>query len=97
MEKLEHLLIVDNNAARDVANSASGRSKLITGMVEQLLRAEDISACYSWFARVPSPSNPADGPSRNECSDLLNAGASFTSVDDIVDDCIRKLSKFIMG
>ena len=68
------VFFVDNNAARDVAISANGRSQLIACMVEQLLQVEEVSACYSWFARVPSPSNPADGPSRNDCEDLFRFG-----------------------
>ena len=91
------VLFVDNKAARDVAISANSRSKTIAGMVEQLLHAEDVSACYAWFARVPSPSNPADGPSRNYCFDLRQAGASFVEVSDIVEECIQKLSLFILG
>ena len=83
---------VDNNAARDVAISASSRSKLVGRLVEQLLHAEDISACFCWFARVPSPSNPADNPSRNVCDELSNLGVPFVDVDDIVDSCIEKLS-----
>ena len=86
------VFFVDNNAARDVAISASGRSQLIQGMIEQLLQVEEISACYAWFARVPSPSNPADGPSRNDCDDLCRLGAALVDVAEIVDICIRKLS-----
>ena len=91
------VFFVDNNAARDVAISANGRSQLVACMVEQLLQVEEITSCYSWFARVPSPSNPADGPSRNDCEELFKLGASSVDVDDIVDSCIHKLSKFNIG
>ena len=91
------VLFIDNNAARDVAISAHGRSKMISGMIEQLLRAEDISACFCWFARVPSPPNPSDGPSRNDCEELINEGVPFVSVDDIVGACLDQLSNFLLG
>ena len=66
-------------------------------MVEQLLRAEEVSACYAWFVRVPSPSNPADGPSRNDCADLCQSGASLIDVDDIVESCIQNLAESDLG
>ena len=88
---------VDNNSARDIAISANSRSKIIASLVEQLLSVEDFAACFSWFARVPSPSNPADDPSRGETAELENLGVPFVDVSDIVADCISKLSKFLVG
>jgi hypothetical protein len=88
---------VDNNSARDVAISANSRSKLIAGLVEQLLKVENTSSCFCWFARVPSPSNPADGPSRGDVQVLLNIGVPFVDVSDIVADCLTALNKFLMG
>ena len=97
LNKTPVVFFVDNNAARDVAISANSRSKLVAGMVEQLLRAEEVSACYAWFVRVPSPSNPADGPSRNDCADLCQSGASLIDVDDIVESCIQNLAESDLG
>eukprot|EP00972_Heterocapsa_arctica_P003736 557894-Heterocapsa_arctica.AAC.1 len=37
------------------------------------------SQSSSWYDRVPSPSNFADGPSRGECDELLRAGATQRS------------------
>ena len=88
---------VDNNSARDVAISANSRSKTIASLVEQLLHVEDVAACFCWFARVPSPSNPADDPSRGENRRLLQLGVPFVDVTDIVADCIMKLSEFLFG
>ena len=88
---------IDNNSARDVAISACSRSKLIAGLVEQLLRVEDLSACFCWFARVPSPSNPADDPSRGEMTNLLSAGVPLVDVDDIIEDCMSALASFLIG
>ena len=91
------VFFIDNNSARDVAISACSRSKLIAGLVEQLLRVEDLSSCFCWFARVPSPSNPADDPSRGAVNDLLRDGVPFVEVGDIIEDCLATLSKFIIG
>ena len=88
---------IDNNSARDVAISACSRSKLIAGLVEQLLRVENLSACFCWFARVPSPSNPADDPSRGELSELLSAGVPLVDVSDIIAECLAALATFLIG
>jgi len=88
---------VDNNSARDVAISANSRSKTIASLVEQLLRVEDLASCFCWFARVPSPSNPADDPSRGKTEKLLHLGIPFVDVNDIVADCLRKLAEFLIG
>ena len=88
---------VDNNSARDVAISANSRSALIAGLVEQLLKVEDGAACFCWFSRVPSPSNPADEPSRGDLAKLLQRGVPLVEVGDIVADCLTALSKFLVG
>ena len=55
---------VDNNSARDVAISGSGRNAVAVLLVDFLLKLE-MSVCASpWYARVPTPSNIADEPSR---------------------------------
>ena len=97
VSKAPVVFYIDNNGARDVAISANGRSKIAASLVEQLLLVENIAACYCWFARVPSPSNPADDPSRNERQSLINLGASFVDVCDIVNDCINQLKVFLLG
>lgn len=47
---------IDNNSARDIAISASGRSDSAMALIEILLRSEESGAFYPWYARVPSPS-----------------------------------------
>ena len=88
---------VDNNSARDVAISANSRSRLIAGLVEQLLKVEDFSSCFCWFARVPSPSNPADDPSRGITKFLVDAGVPFVDVSDIVAESLSTLKFFLAG
>eukprot|EP00435_Cladocopium_sp_Y103_P004485 s3451_g1.t1 len=91
------VFFIDNNSARDVAISANSRSRLIAGLVEQLLKVEEISSCFCWFARVPSPSNPADNPSRDDCEELMSSGVPFINVEDIVSEAITRLGKFLVG
>ena len=58
------VFFVDNNAARDIAMSGSARSCIPAQLIELFLMYEDNASIMSWIARVPSPSNPADLPSR---------------------------------
>ena len=58
------VFFIDSNAARDITISGSARSCIPGQLLEIFLRYEDMASVLSWFARVPSPSNPADLPSR---------------------------------
>eukprot|EP00438_Fugacium_kawagutii_P020965 Skav229911 [mRNA] locus=scaffold877:55323:56321:+ [translate_table: standard] len=66
---------IDNNSARDVAISAAARNECANLLLDKLVAVEMSSSGYFWFARVPSPSNIADDPSRQKCNDLLSLGA----------------------
>ena len=55
---------IDNNSARDVAISGVSRNSVGKALAALLLTVETISQAYTWFARVPSPANVADKPSR---------------------------------
>ena len=58
------VFFIDSNAARDITISGSARSCIPGQLLEIFLRYEDMASVLSWFARVPSPSNPADLPSK---------------------------------
>ena len=58
------MFYVDNNSTRDVAISATARTRVPSALVEQLVKIEETMCLYPWYARVPSPSNPADKPSK---------------------------------
>ena len=82
---------IDNNSARDIAISASGRSDSSMALIEVLLRTEEGGAFYPWYARVPSPSNPGDRPSRGE-TDWLNAlGVDRICVSDLLSVVIKEV------
>ena len=70
------IYFIDNDPARDgliCGASSSDWSQLI---IEQFYAEETNSPSFSWFARIPSFSNPADLPSRggvDEAAVSLNA------------------------
>ena len=83
---------VDNNSTRDVCISGSARTYPGSGLVAQVLAVEDSQGILPWFARVPSESNIADGPSRGS-SDGVNAKfLSHLLVGVTVAKCLQKLS-----
>ena len=72
-KKLRHkpcVCYVDNNATRDVSIARKARTQPGLALVTELLQLEDEVGLNSWYARVPSASNIADGPSRNDTSSL---------------------------
>ena len=62
---------MDNNATRDVAIAGRARTQPGLSLVMDLLQLEDEVGLNAWYARVPSASNIADGPSRDDLSSLL--------------------------
>ena len=79
MERIRNAMVlcfIDNNSARDIAISASSRSGFSMALVEMLLQSEHRGSFFPWYARVPSPSNPVDSPSRNNTEQLGKHGVS---------------------
>ena len=62
---------IDNDAARHCLISARGYPDSNFRLVQTVLVCEQHFRIQSWFARVPSISNPADAPSRGENASLL--------------------------
>ena len=71
---------IDNEAAQSAL--VSGRSGTRNGrfILQRILNAERSSLCRPWYGRVPSHSNPADPPSRNDCAALEASGAKRAEV-----------------
>ena len=68
-------LFVDNEATKAAlinANSSNFYSKALLNVVAQ---QEMEHSSYSWYSRVPTKSNPADGPSRLEFKLMESIGA----------------------
>lgn len=82
---------VDNNSARDVATSGCGGSTGANKLLDFLLEVEMNSGAFAWYSRVPSPSDPADEPSRGSELWLKGFGHSVVSVSSWLDVIFSKL------
>ncbi|CAE6970568.1 unnamed protein product [Symbiodinium sp. CCMP2592] len=85
------IFFVDNNGVRDAAISANARASVARRLLEAFLQKEHNSSIIPWFARVPSPSNPADEPSRVELDSLSLLGVQLlrSNVTQRVDSCLK--------
>jgi hypothetical protein len=66
-EQLQHrriLFFLDNDAARAALVRCASLSKSSRILVNYFAAVENVDQAWVWFARVPTSSNPADGPSR---------------------------------
>ena len=62
---------LDNVAARASYIEGVGANSSATSFIKEFVQLESRLRIYSWFGRVPSHSNVADGPSRLDFSDSL--------------------------
>ena len=68
------IFYIDNNVALDSFIRGTSNSVLVRDLITSFEKSESVDPSWSWFTRVPSPSNPADDPSRGKVSDLLSIG-----------------------
>ena len=66
---------IDNDSAKDALIKGHSSHPASMEIIEQVWAQELEFQSSSWYDRVPSASNPADGPSRGCCKELLDAGA----------------------
>ena len=85
------VVYVDNNGTRDVCISGSARTSPGKELVAKLLMVEDSVGVVSWFARVSSSSNVADGPSRGSCDGVEAKFLSPLLVGLAVSKCLEHL------
>ncbi len=71
---------IDNESARMAAIKGSGETEHASLIIDAFVRIECNSQIKSWFSRVPSHSNPADGVSRLLCDLPQSLGAERTTV-----------------
>ena len=76
LEGIPVVCFVDNNSARDVAISGTGRNETARALIGFLLKLEMAACTAPWYARVPTPSNVADEPSRGCTGPLEEKGIS---------------------
>ena len=91
LDGAQAVIYIDNNSARDIAISTNGRSHMAMKLVECLLLAEQNLSLFPWYARVPSPSNCADGPSRNDIACLELSEVERSEVSHTTDILIKEI------
>ena len=69
---------IDNDAAKASMIKGYGATEVSNKLVQHYVELEERLQLKVWFSRVPSFSNLSDGPSRNDCSEVLDMGASQT-------------------
>ena len=74
------LHFIDNDAARYGLLTGYSPSEASCFLIGEFWRVETLARCRSWFERVPSPSNPADGPSRMVFKAQRMLGCEFLKV-----------------
>eukprot|EP00439_Symbiodinium_sp_Y106_P028984 s3149_g3.t1 len=74
---------IDNNGTRDVVISGTARNLVGARLAKLFLTLEDLARVFTWFTRVPRPSNVADEPSRVCMPELVYEGKAMaaTSAD----------------
>ncbi|CAE7222589.1 unnamed protein product [Symbiodinium sp. CCMP2592] len=89
------VIFVDNNSARDVSISGTSRNDVGKSLASLLLTVESLAKTFSWFARVPSPANIADTPSREVLKSFTVSGcpAPHFPCEDIVSEVLGILVK----
>ena len=74
-------LFVDNEGTKFSLISGTSENVTVAELVEQFTAFELRQHCYFWVSRVPSYSNIADAPSRNDLSMLIKVKANDVSKD----------------
>ena len=95
LKSLQLVCYIDNNSVRDATISCSTSNKVGEVIMSKCLHIEDEFQLQSWFARVPSPSNPADWPSRGSSKELRKLGCNQISVD--VNNVLEQIKPFDKG
>ena len=86
------LWFVDNDAARYGLIKGYSPTRASAWLLSEAWRHDEKSGAVSWFERVPSKSNCADGPSRLDFSrlgGLFGGGTREVSSPDIWDELLR--------
>ena len=79
LQKSQVVFYIDNESARMAYIRGCGETSAASIYISEFVSLEAENQLRSWFARVPSHSNPADGASRLDCSELTNLRASQTT------------------
>ena len=91
---------MDNNSGRDVSIRGVSRNSVGRALAALLLTVETVSQAYTWFARIPSPANVADEPSRTVMQSMNVRGqdvARFSCENFLGAKHFEKLKRLIGG
>ena len=72
---------IDNESSRMAHIRGHGETLRAAQMIEAFVGIESSLQHRVWFGRVPSYSNPADSPSRLDFKEVLQLGATQTSIN----------------
>ena len=87
------LIFVDNDAARHAIIKGASPSGPSAILVDAFWTMEAELGAFSWIERVPSPSNPADAPSRLQFAELLRRGARLRDEGEVLGlRCVRQFA-----
>ena len=83
---------IDNDAARDGLIAAYSPSMASLALLSAFFAAERHSPSFPWMARVPSYSNPADKPSRQQIDEAAEElGAERIDIGELPNEILRDL------
>ena len=83
------VVFIDNNALRDSLISCDTSNATASVILKAILQLEDDVKALAWYTRVPSPSNIADDPSRQDCAFLRSLKCQEDKID--MDDILANL------
>ena len=83
------VVFIDNNAVRDSLISCDTSNKTALIILNAILQLEDKVKALAWYTRVPSPSNIAGDPSRQDCAFLRSLKCQEDKVD--MDDILASI------
>ena len=75
------VIFTDNNGVRDSLISCSSRNATAKKLLVATMALECKLQLTPWYARVPTDSNMADGPSRYRCQKVIDLGAKEYPID----------------
>ena len=83
---------IDNESVRLALLRGRGETTVAGYVADDIMMAEHSLGTRSWYARVASTSNIADGPSRGDFELLTKLGSTYFEIDwdDVLASCSPK-------
>jgi len=81
MKSTHVVFYLDNDAARAAVCKGCGGTKVGQRIVQRIMEVECQLKLKSWYARVPTHSNISDGPSRMDCTEVMQLGSVEAKAD----------------